>query len=63
MGNVSHADSTGIAEQITKKINDQMILFSFIFEEEYQENMFDMYVWKEKVIDEFDRVYLQSNRK
>ena len=52
VGNVSLADSTGIAEQIAKKINDQTILFSFIFEEEYQENMFDMYVWREKVIDE-----------
>lgn len=47
VGNVGIADSTGIAEQIAEKYSDQTIVFGFIYEE-YQENMFDMYVWKEK---------------
>ena len=49
-GNISIGDSADVLKRIAKESEDkeQTILFGLIYSEIYQENVFDMYVLKEK---------------
>lgn len=51
VGNVTLADVTNVMDELlgaTDKEKDLVASFGFICDEKYQENVFDMYVWKER---------------
>lgn len=48
VGNISLSDATNVMEEIIS-IWEQEILLGLIYDGEYPENMFDMYIWKERL--------------
>lgn len=50
VGNVTLADATKTMEKVMElldKENNSIILYGLIYDEEHQENEFDLYLWKE----------------
>ncbi|MBQ1192503.1 MAG: hypothetical protein IIX45_00030 [Lachnospiraceae bacterium] len=50
VGNVTLTDATKTMENVmdlSDKHNNSIVLYGFIYDEEHQENEFDLYMWKE----------------
>ena len=51
VGNISLAEVTGVMEDMMGTLDSEstpVVSFGYICDENYQENVFDMYIWKER---------------